>query len=82
MSKTKALVRHAKIRARERYGISLDENKMRSIVRKIQMGHATFLKKQSNRVSIYLIEVDGQMMRVVYDKLRKVLVTCLPMETK
>jgi hypothetical protein len=39
---------------------------------------ATFLAKQSNRVTEWEVPYEGQDLRVLYDKKRKTLITCLP----
>jgi hypothetical protein len=39
---------------------------------------ATFLAKQSNRVTEWEVPYEGQELRVLYDGKRKTLITCLP----
>lgn len=70
-------IRHAKKRSIERYGIVLD---MADAVKQIRAGKAEFLERQSNRVSIWRIHQQGHNIPIVYDKLRHVIVTCLPLE--
>jgi len=75
MSKAKAQRRHAKRRARERLGIKLHDDLLIRMVRRIQAGEMDFHSKQSNRVSRYLDEIDGEKVLVVYDRKRKNIVT-------
>ena len=68
---------HARTRARERYGIHLDENRMQETIRRIQAGEAVLIERQSLRLAVYDVEVQEQLCRVVYDRERKTLVTFL-----
>lgn len=78
MNKKLAQRAHAKKRALERYGITANRRTLREWVETIQAGRATPIRKVSNRVSIFEIEHAGQPVRVVYDRERKTIVTCLP----
>jgi len=40
-----------------------------------------FIERQSNRVTIFLVQHGEQKIRVVYDKQRKTIATCLPMHS-
>lgn len=71
---------HAKKRAAQRFGLDLTTDKQRQIVRLIQLGKGRFVKHESNSRSHWVIEWEGQLLRVVYDKVRKELVTVLPKE--
>jgi len=71
---------HAVRRAAERYGLSMNHRKLRILVDDIQKGRGEFVRRQSHRVSIWRIDVEGHSVRVVYDKLRKTIVTFLPPE--
>lgn len=71
---------HAKKRATQRYGIQLTTQKQAAIVKLIQRGKARWLKTQSNRITHWAVEWEGQIIPVVYDKIRKQLVTVLPLE--
>lgn len=73
-SKRKAQRRHAKRRALERYGMVVGEHTLDDMVRKIQRGEGEFVERQSHRVTLW--KVDGR--RVVYDKVRKTIVSFLP----
>lgn len=49
-------------------------------VNDIREGNAIVLEKQSNRVTVYLIEQEGEKLPVCYDKMRKTICTVLPRE--
>jgi hypothetical protein len=74
--------RHAKRRAAERYGLELNRHDMRTLVEQIQHGDAEFIERQSLRVSVWWVTVGGKRCRVVYDRLRKTIVTFLPEEPR
>jgi len=63
---------------RQRFGIDLGERRRRLIVQAIQSGRAMFLRRQSQRVSHWRVEVDGVAVVAVYDNRRKEIVTVLP----
>lgn len=80
---------HFKRRMMERYGLTVNRHEYRFMVEMIQNGEAEFIEKQSNRVSAFWLNLtvdDGVgnseivRVRVIYDKLRKTLVTALPPE--
>lgn len=69
---------HAKRRAR-RYGLDVTTDDLAAMVWQIQLGEgAWFVKRQSNRVSHFLVQWGDQLLPVVYDRLRKEIVTFLP----
>lgn len=84
-SKKELQKRHAKKRFQTRLGISLTNELHNFLVRKIQKGEAVKVEKQSNRVSIWDIDVRGlfkenpeiDFLRVVYDSNTKNIVTLL-----
>lgn len=82
LTKTRAQRIHARRRALERYELDLNRHDLREVVESIQAGKATFVRRQSLRVSIWEVTVKGQACRVVYDKLRKTIVTFLPLDPK
>jgi len=47
------------------------------IVSRIQQGDGEFIKKQSNRVSLWKMDIAGQEATVVYDKMRKTIVSVI-----
>jgi hypothetical protein len=55
--KARSQRRHALRRAAERYGLSLTESDMASILQQITSGRARLVEKQSNRVSLYEVEI-------------------------
>ncbi len=78
---------HTKRRAKERYGIDLNKDDRREIVKRIQANFnpnresttsACFLTAHSNRVTEWEVPYEGVELRVLYDKKRKSLITCLP----
>jgi hypothetical protein len=78
LSKKAAQRAHARRRARERYGVSLTKPSFHAIVQQIQNGKATFLGRTSLRVTEWIVPFEGAKLRVVYDRKRKTIVTCLP----
>lgn len=78
--KTYAQREHFKRRIAERCGITVNRHTYRDIIEAIQDNRATFVEKQSNRISVWLLEVQGVQVKVVYDKQRKTLVTALTPE--
>lgn len=79
-SKKIAQKRHAKQRALQRYGIDLNKTLLRTWVEQIHSGSAKFLERQSNRVSVFEITYNDKQIPVVYDRIRKTIVTALPTE--
>lgn len=71
---------HAKERALERYGLVLTRAIYREWVRLIQSHKATFVSRTSCRLSKFIIHWQGQDFPVVYDSMRKTVVTVLPKE--
>lgn len=76
--------RHAKQRALERYGVTLNRHQLRELSRLIQLNHTSvrFLWKESNRVSHFALTFNEQRYIVVYDRQRKTIVTFLPPEAE
>jgi hypothetical protein len=82
-TKREAQRRHAKRRAAERFGVNLNHALHTELVQAIQAGQATFVRRQSHRVSHFDVTLPtGQTARVVYDRHRKVLITVLPPEAR
>ena len=69
--------RHARKRFQQRFGVILTKDLKTRILNLIHKGYASFVEKQSNRISLFDIEVEGQKIRVVYDKIRKNIVSAL-----
>ena len=66
---------HAKQRFYQRFGVTLKREEYFKIVDDIQKGKMQFLSRQSNRISRWRGEVKGIMCIVIYDKIRKRIVT-------
>ena|SRR3989344_2761338 len=75
-----ALRMHAKRRAFERYGITLNRHDVKQIVQMIRDGSGKFLRRQSRIRVHWEVEFRSVKMRVVYDSLRDEIITFLPFE--
>ena len=69
---------HVKKRFLERFGVSLSNEDLNSMIEKIQGQTAVFIKKTSLRVTIWQVPLHGRLYEVVYDKRTKTIVTVLP----
>ncbi len=81
MKRTRKVVwerEHAKLRLHQRYGIVTNRFGLAELVKEIQAGRATFVQRQSNRVTVFDVPFRGQTVRCVYDKMRHSIVTALP----
>ena len=58
--------------------MDLNKYEQQQLVKKIQKAQATFIKRQSNRVTLFDVEYKEKILRVVYDSVRKSIVTVLP----
>lgn len=79
-TKAKAQVRHARQRFAERHQLDVSARELGLMVKMIQSGQGTFVRRTSLRASVWDIEFEGRTRRVVYDKHRKTIVTVLPVE--
>lgn len=61
----------------ERFGIPVGDETLRQVVLAIQQGKAKFIKRQTNRITVFELLIHEQMARVVYDSHRKEIVTIL-----
>lgn len=68
---------HARRRFYQRFGIKLTKELKADIIRLIQQGFATHVEKQTNRVSLFDVFIEDRIVRVVYDKHRKNIVSAL-----
>ena len=75
--KRKNQIKHAKRRFKKRFDISLNENQYNQLVNRIKKGKADFVRRQSNRVTIWDLQFEGHEIRVVYDKHTSAIVTAL-----
>ena len=82
ISKSVAERRHALQRFGERMGFGLSSETYNSLVEQIQQGKATFVRKQSNRVTVWRLYYEGKPVRVAYDKQRHLIVTFMPEEAE
>ena len=78
MSKKKNQRFHARVRARLRYDITFGREARSALVKSIQSGKAIFLSASSNRAKSFAVNYEGSWYPVVYDNLRKEIVTFLP----
>lgn len=69
--------RHAQNRFAERYGVILTPRLYREAVQNIINGNFIFVERQSNRLSVFKGEVAGIDTLMVYDNIRKRIVTFL-----
>lgn len=76
--KRKCQIKHAKKRAVQRYGLELSRIDVAQIIETIQRNGAQFIERQSNRVTVWSVPFEDRNLKVVYDKMRKSIVTCLP----
>lgn len=81
LTKEKAQIKHAKFRAKTRFGVDLTPALRKRIVTDIQNGRASFIGRSSNRVTIwrYMLPKGNGFVscRVVYDKYRKNIATVM-----
>lgn len=66
------------MRAAQRFGLRLNRHQLRELVQRVQRGDGRCVARQSLRVSEWEMLVQGQLVRVIYDKTRKNIVTFLP----
>jgi hypothetical protein len=78
--KQRAQRAHAKRRAAERFDLNLNRHDLAKLVQDIQLGRGVFVERQSHRVSVWNVAIGERRVNVVYDKLRKTIVTFLPKE--
>ena len=71
---------HARRRFGERMGVTLTRKMHHDLVQRIREGKATFVERQSNRITLWRMNVKGESCVVVYDKARGNIVTVLDEE--
>lgn len=74
-TKTESLRLHFDRRCMERLGRVLDH---KQLVRDISQGNIKFMMKQSNRVSVFILDIDEVVYRLFYDKSRQTCITIIP----
>lgn len=72
------LARHAQRRALERFGIDYTREMRNALVGDIQTMRGEFLESKSNRISIWAVDYKDKTYAVVYDKIRREIVSFLP----
>ena len=78
MNKSAALRLHSGRRFAERFGGHLGRATRTEIVAAIRQGRSVPVRRQSHRVSVHDVTLeDGLVVRVVYDRKRHAIVTCL-----
>lgn len=80
-SKKESEMKHLKRRWISRVGEEMNKQLHGKIVEAIQLGNSKVVERQSNRVTIHKITLDKEPLTVVYDRLRKQVVTVLPKES-
>ena len=78
--KAKAQKEHLKKRSLERLGFPLHRRDVEDILREIKTNRDAFLWRQSNRVTLFRVNVKGTLCKVVYDSLRHNIVTIIPIK--
>jgi len=78
MSKKAACRAHSAKRAKERFGITFTRDVHNGVRRQIRLGTALSLFKESCSRHHYAVMVEGKILPIVWDRLRKVIVTVLP----
>ena len=85
MNKKEQERKHFKKRILQRYDLTLTDNDCEFLIGKIKNNdkkEVKFLAKQSNRITVHLVVYKNTEIVLVYDKLRKQVVTALPPECK
>lgn len=77
MRKTQSQIIHAQRRAYERYDLKLSKDSYNELINLIREGKAVTLYRQSNRVSVKMLEHSGKELYFVYDSHRHTIVTFL-----
>lgn len=67
--------KHAKRRMVERFGIPVGDETLRRAVESIQSGAAKFIRRSSNRVTLWELPINEVLVRVAYDKNTKEIIT-------
>lgn len=83
MSKAKSQIKHAQMRARQRYGLHLTRNDIVDVAQacRARRGTISATKQTNTRTIIHLIWNDHEI-KVAYDKSRGTIATFLPLESE
>jgi hypothetical protein len=78
--KKKSQKQHAQKRAIQRYGVPIGPKTYNELCQKVQKQgpECVFLERQSNRVSMFAVILEGNWVPIIYDKQRHTIVTFLP----
>jgi hypothetical protein len=79
--KKKNTRQHSQTRALQRYDIWVESRTRQKIKGMVMSNQSKFIRRVSNTCTIHEVEVDGQTMRLVWNKERSDIVTFLPLET-
>lgn len=71
---------HSKGRAFERYGLSLNRFDIKDIIIAIRSQRAVFIKRHSNRITEWTVEIKNTTVRVLYDRIHECIATVLPVQ--
>lgn len=81
-SKKRCQVEHTAKRFQERFGMTYTQFVKDQLLHKIHSGKAVLHKKSTNRISLWDVELEPQMImvRVAYDRLRRNIASVLTMD--
>jgi hypothetical protein len=71
---------HAKRRCLERYRLEITKSNYKQMVAMVQNENGTFVRSDSNQISIWIITFKGIEMKVAYDCHRHSIATFLPFD--
>lgn len=80
MSKRKSEMGHFRRRARERFGVIVNESEHNALVKRIKRGEFPVVERQSHRVSVFEGELGGQKALLFYDHNRGACITAMTQE--
>lgn len=69
--------RHAKKRAKERFGLKLTNKNHATIIASIQGGNATYIKEAHQNREMWLVTLLGRKIKVVYDPEKEEVITLM-----
>lgn len=73
---------HFRNRVMQRCGVFLSKSQIIAIGDLIRKGHYQFIEQQSNRIRVYRGCINDIEVNIVYDRIRRVPVTVMPIECK
>lgn len=78
-SKRDTVMKHLKNRFLSRFGIDFQQYHYDSIIAQIHDGRGKHLEKQTNSRHIWLCEIEGKKVVVIYNPVLKMIHTCFPL---